>query len=634
MITWSQQGRGVEEFWVCGHCRSLNRASAGKCYSCKQKYGSQPKAATAVVKGSALVAPQPAAAPPIADFRAAAVAPTMPAAAPPVPIRPDAAALPAYLTRPVVLAPAAPGYSAAYSTPVRRGPVFGSPVSAIKRRVAAALAMRQSVQVTWLGYMAMVLVTLFTVIAVGLLAMLLPVAANLLQHGNVSSAWAQLTDHEQGAVVTLAEASVALGVLAMLAFSVLVGLSTHNATGLGAAAPLLTPYGGGIVWPIVVWNQIRIGVGLVVPITLVWLGYTIPGVMATLVAVEIAQRHIDDPVGWLTRPYRHLPDLYTKLGTEGTKPSPLTTAWSVSFRAANVLAIVTFALPLLALGSKYAASFLGHDGVPGWQAAGLGPTQMAVLALAAGLVVSVAGAVVLTVPIAFGLIQRQRTRRTLVRVGRSRSWVARPGQGGYTGGHPDPTDPGFDPDDRVIERYPTFPGGSPTGAPGYGTGGRPGFGVGSVQSFGPSTGQGSPDFGPAGAQPFGPSAGPVGPQGFSPQGFAPAPFGPGQGGPVLTPGFNQAGPQGFAPAPFGPGQGGPVLTPGFNQAGPQGFGPGGPQGFGQVAGPGWGPTGPQRSGPGFPPDPRSGTAADQASLNSPSTTSSFPWSEEPSEPAG
>ena len=33
----------MNEYWICQHCKSLNRAGTGKCYSCKRKYGSEPK---------------------------------------------------------------------------------------------------------------------------------------------------------------------------------------------------------------------------------------------------------------------------------------------------------------------------------------------------------------------------------------------------------------------------------------------------------------------------------------------------------------------------------------------------------------------------------------------------------------
>ena len=68
-------------------------------------------------------------------------------------------------------------------------------------------------------------------------------------------------------------------------------------------------------------------------------------------------------------------------------------------------------------------------------------------------------AVALLIPITIGLVRRQQARRTLVRVGRARSWVARPGEGGYApsqkaspAGYAEIED-----EDRIVERLPRFP---------------------------------------------------------------------------------------------------------------------------------------------------------------------------------
>ena len=50
----------MDEFWVCQHCRSLNRAGSGKCYSCRKKYGSRPKDGSPVVASAGAPAPPPA----------------------------------------------------------------------------------------------------------------------------------------------------------------------------------------------------------------------------------------------------------------------------------------------------------------------------------------------------------------------------------------------------------------------------------------------------------------------------------------------------------------------------------------------------------------------------------------------
>jgi hypothetical protein len=223
---------------------------------------------------------------------------------------------------------------------------------------------------------------------------------------------------------------------------------------------------------------------MIVPAALIWLDYPIPGLIAAIVAIEIAQRHMDDPFGWLTRPYRHLPDLYAKLGIEGSIESPMASLWSACFRAANVLAIATYALPSLAVVLLFASDALGRDSIPGWQTAGLGPAQFGVALLVGSLLVWTAGAVALLVPITVGLVQRQRTRRTLVRVGRSRSWVSRPGQGGYSSAHAGQSEPSYDDydDDRVIEHYPK----QAPADPGFGQGGSPGFAQGGTPDFAPN----------------------------------------------------------------------------------------------------------------------------------------------------
>jgi hypothetical protein len=250
--------------------------------------------------------------------------------------------------------------------------------------------------------------------------------------------------------------------------------------------------------------------------------------IAAIVAVEIAQRHLDEPFGWLTMPYRHLPDLYAKLGVGGPIESRLASLWSACFRAANVLGIAACALPALAVILIFASDTLGRDRIPGWQSSGLGPAQLGVALLVGSLVVCTAGSVGLLVPITLGLVRRQRTRRTLVRVGRSRSWVARPGEGGYTPAQP--TSLLDDPLDRVIEHYPRF------------------------------------DT---------------------------------SGDPALEPGWGLA----------------------YRSDQDQGYDPIGGQGAGGIGGRGFGPVGGQ-----------SAESPDQASLNSPSTTSSFPWSDEPASP--
>jgi hypothetical protein len=189
--------------------------------------------------------------------------------------------------------------------------------------------------------------------------------------------------------------------------------------------------------------------------------------------------------------------------------------------------------------------------------------------------------VVLLIPITLGFVRRQRTRKTLVRVGRARSWVARPGEGGYgpaaasAAGQTGPYD-----EDRIVERVPSF-------------------GVGQPSTLDPSS-RGNSMFGgqrAGGLNPSEPGQGAPGGPGVGGPGFG----GPSLGGPMI------GGPgQG---APSGPGFGGPMIgEPRIDDPRFGGLSRGAP------AGPG----GPSQGGPG------------QASLYSPSTTSSpFPWSGEP-----
>ncbi|MGA3058489.1 MAG: hypothetical protein ABSE70_10725 [Candidatus Limnocylindrales bacterium] len=387
-----------------------------------------------------------------------------------------AAVQPPYLSRPVALPSLAVAGRAAAGASGRGGTRrLPNPVSAVKRRIASSLALRQTVSVTWLGYLTVWLLIVLVVAGSALVFTVLPALTDLLQNASLTAAWAHLTTDQQSLTKTLAIVFGAVGVASLLCFSVFLGLTTHNAPGLGADMPMLTPYGAGIIWPVVVWTQVRLAVGMIVPAALIWLDYPIPGLIAAIVAIEIAQRHMDDPFGWLTRPYRHLPDLYAKLGIEGSIESPMASLWSACFRAANVLAIATYALPMLALVLTYASDALGRDNVPGWQSTGLGPAQLGVALLVGSLVAWTAGAVALLVPITVGLVHRQRTRRTLVRIGRSRSWVSRPGQRGFSPAHPGQADPSYDDydDDRVIEHFPRQ---APGGDPGFEPGGSPDFG--------------------------------------------------------------------------------------------------------------------------------------------------------------
>lgn len=522
----------MDEFWVCQNCRSLNRAGSGRCYSCRHRFGAKPP-----------------------EVKAAAVAAPPTAAASRAGFGPESAPGP-YFSRPVALAsPAAPVPGAVGASPGFHVP---NPVSSVRRRIALSLAMRQFVSVDLLGYVTAALLGLVVLAYVAWILAIMPAASYFIQHASLTKTWSALSVGQQGTLELTSIALAVTGFLALLCFSVFVGLSTHNATGLGADQPMLIPYRAGTCWAGVLRAQALIFLGLVVPAALIWKSWTIPGLIAALVAVELAHRRIEDPGGWMTRPASHLPDLYIKLGVQGSMASPLASVWSISFRLANLTASVVSALPLLALTIFVALVVAGRDEVV-WQSTGLGPGQIVVVLLVAGLAVLTLLSLALLIPITVGLVQRQKVRKTLVRAGRSRSWVAKPGERGYVAPATAPAryDPNED-DDRIVERRPTFAAG-PLGDPGWN-----------------NTAQDGPE-------PGGP---PVG--------------GPGFGGPAQSgPGFGALGIG--RPPVGGPGIGGP-----------------------ESGGPGFGGAVPGRPVPGAP---------DQASLNSPSTTSSFPWSDDsPEEP--
>jgi hypothetical protein len=186
---------------------------------------------------------------------------------------------------------------------------------------------------------------------------------------------------------------------------------------------------------------------------ILWKGYFLPGLIAALVALELAHRHIDDPGGWISRPYRHLPDLYSKLGLEGSISSPVAWIWSGCFRLANGMAIAVSAIPMLAFVLFVAAAGTGRSDILGWQSNGLGAGQITAALLVICLLGWTAVSVALLIPITLGLVQRQRTRKTLVRVGRARSWAARPGDNGRgTPALAGPRNLGDFDEDRIVER--------------------------------------------------------------------------------------------------------------------------------------------------------------------------------------
>jgi hypothetical protein len=429
----------------------------------------------------------------------------------------------------------------------------------VRGRIARSLAMRQSVSVAWLGYLTSALLGVALVLGAVAAMTLLPVATNLLQHADPGSAWAQLSSAQVGSLESMSIALATVSALALLCFSVFLGLTTHNATGLGADQPMLTPYRAGLCWSSAIWAQVRIVVGLVVPAVLMWRGYVIPGLVAGIVAVEIAQRHLEDAGGWLTRPYRHLPDLYAKLGVEGSISSPIAWIWSGCFRIATVMVIAVACIPMLGVALAAASSFAGRSDIIGWQSTGLGAAQITVAVLVASLLGWTAISVALLVPITIGLVRRQRTRRTLVRVGRARSWVARPGEGQYIGAQTQPGHfDGYD-EDRLVERVPGAGAPQPGPDDGDASSGMPGLGG---PGFG-GPGFGGPGFGGPG----------FGGPGFGGPGFG----GPGSGGPGFG-GPGSGGPGSGGPGSGGPGLGDPSLRlptddgPAYEMPGLDGFG--------------------------------------------------------------
>ena len=69
-----------------------------------------------------------------------------------------------------------------------------------------------------------------------------------LQYLNAAEGWGRLSAAQQGTVQTLGVGVAVLAMASLLCFSVFLGLTTHNATGLGADQPLLTPYRAGLCW--------------------------------------------------------------------------------------------------------------------------------------------------------------------------------------------------------------------------------------------------------------------------------------------------------------------------------------------------------------------------------------------------
>jgi hypothetical protein len=423
----------VDDFWVCENCKSLNRPGAGRCYSCRAKAGSVPRMAQPATYQPA---PQAAGA---SSSRQDFTLGTVP---------------PAYLSRPVsplstAAAASAPGLLAGPE------PRTFNPVTAVKRRVRRGLAHRPIVPTAFLGRLAAALIVAALAVGIALALTLMPALVSVLAGSDPLAAWKQVEPAGHPTAWGIAIALGVTGLAALLVFSLFMGLSTHNAGGLGADMPRLTPWTAGVGWGRAIWRQVEIALALIVPSVLVWLSLPIPGLIVALVFVEILQRHLDDPMSWLNAPARHVPDLYAKLGTKGSMSAPVAMAWSICYRLANLSAIALWLLPVALVIATAATAGLGKGVVAGWQAGSMGPAQAAAAALIGAVALFSILSALLLVPVTLGLSARQAARRALVRMGRSRDWAARPGQiGDDEGPAAGPTSRVWDPYDRIVEHFP------------------------------------------------------------------------------------------------------------------------------------------------------------------------------------
>ncbi len=424
----------VDEFWVCQHCRSLNRAGTGRCYHCREKFGSKPKEASTIVRGGGVPAPAPTPFPP------GSIGNTAPAGFG-APIggtgrtgvgAPDTSSdddIPAYYSRPAALAPTpVRDFSAPQEKP--SGEPFGlpSPTGWLRRRIARSLAVRPLVGVRTVGYASAALLALLLLDGALIATTLTPVGRVALQTASLTQAWAQMDGSHQGLLEAMGVAFLVIGALALLFFSIFIGLSTHNAPALGVSSLYLTPGGAGSAWLAMLWTQARIAIGLLVPAVLLWRGYPLPGLIAALIAVELAQRNMNDPVGWISNPARHLPDLLSRMGASGSGRSLVGGAWSICLRLANALAIVCYAIPVTAFVIVSAATLAGRTDLLVWPGSGDGPFQLAIAAVVGLLILTTVGSIGLLVPASIELVDRQRTRKTMARVGNAGSWVGWPGK--------------------------------------------------------------------------------------------------------------------------------------------------------------------------------------------------------------
>jgi hypothetical protein len=346
----------VNDYWMCEHCKSLNRAGTGKCYSCHRKYGSAPKQAGVIRRAAEPQSstsggrPIPGAPPPAGFFTGSSVGQGVVGPGG-VPVNSDTD-LPAYLSRPIAgSALTSTSYLEAQAASSR-----GSPIAAVKRRVSNWVASRQSVSVWIIGYLSAGLITLLLVVGALTLTTLNSAIRVALQTTSVTEAWDELGPGLQSAVTMMGAAFAIIALLALSSFSIFIGLSTHNAAGMRTGDLWLTPGQAATCWWKTVWAQIKLVAGFLIPGGLLIAGYHLAGLIAALIAVEIAQRSLNDPFGWISNPARHLSDLYARLGDAGSEGSLLGSTWKTCFQFANGLSIVAYALPVIGISIVAAAA--------------------------------------------------------------------------------------------------------------------------------------------------------------------------------------------------------------------------------------------------------------------------------------
>jgi hypothetical protein len=328
-----------------------------------------------------------------------------------------------------------PALTSTTYAPADQGAHLPSPAAWLRRRAAAWLAPRQTVSVWIVGYASAGLVTLLLVDGAIILTTVTSAIRVAVQTASLTDAWAGLGSGRQSAVVMLSIALGVIGTVTLIFFSVFIGLSTHNAARLGVGATALTPGQATTCWWKTVWAQAKLAAGFLVPAALLLSGYSLPGLIAALIAVEWAQRSLKDPFGWVSHPADHLAGLYGRMGMSGSDGSLLGSIWKACFVVANWLAVVAYAVPVIAVAAVVAAGFAGRSDLVTLKAGGFDPVQLAFMIVGLPLLLTASASLALLVPISIDLVHRQKTRGTMVRVGRPRSWVEPPGShSGYARG--------------------------------------------------------------------------------------------------------------------------------------------------------------------------------------------------------